>query len=742
MKSHRTIFHFLLLFLIGTSACRNSESTQPGQDVVIENSVMRLVIGHNGMAVSLVHKPTGKECLYQSGKIPAFEVTLNLPYNNEMQLKSVAKTTVVPADSVYWQDDDLQVCFSGLHIVATIKVKITEQYFALSFDHYEFRFPPFGDQRKHPIDGFTILQLPVKERKNFGEWLNVVWDEDVAVNLLATSPYTKIDGTTSDGCMILKGEMVSAIGGKEVGVALITTETSKLLDCVGQVESDFNLPRGVESRKQSEFGFSYLSLSDVNPGNIDDYIEYAKRAGFRAILVYYYSFARTPGHFEWNARYPGGMADLQSVVRKITDAGMIPGLHFHYCKAQKEDLYVSPVPDHRLHLLRIFTLARPLNIRGDTVWTEENPQGCTLDEGRRILKIGKELISYTGYTEKPAYAFTGCIRGALNTRPAAAETGEKFGLLDVDNWPIYIRFDQNTSIQQEVAERLGHIYNEAGFRFVYFDGAEDVHEPFWYHVANAQLKVYNCFDPAPLFAEGAFKSHFSWHILSRGNAFDVFKPEFMKEAVRKHQIPAAREMAKNFTPVNFGWIRDESPGENSIGLQPDMVEYICSKGAAWDCPVSLKGDLARFPAYPRGQDNLEVFRRWEEFRVTRIITKKEKNALKNPDQEHFLFLNRKGEFKLLPYTQIRDVAGGDSSVRAFLYFRKGKTGVVYWHTSAKGKLEVESKGHFHLYEDSEQEIPVDIKGNKVFLPVGKRRYFESNLSSEELIKLFENAKVI
>lgn len=742
MKSHKVIFYLLFLFVLGFGACMKKGKHHTGQDVVIENSEMKLVIAPDGRAVSLMHKPTGQECLSQSGSVPAFEITLHLPYNNEMQLKSVAKTAVVPADSVYWQGNDLQVSFSGLHIVATVKVKVTEHYFAFSFDHYEFRFPPFGDQRKHPIDGFTILQLPVKERKNFGEWLNVVWDEEVAVNLLATTPFTKIDGWQTTGGTMMKGEMVSAVGGDGAGVALITTATDGLLDAIGQLEHDFNLPRGAESRKQPEFGYSYLLLSDVHSGNVDDYIEYAKRAGFKAILIYYYSFASTTGHFNWNAKYPGGMADLQKVVNKIKDAGMIPGLHFHYNKAQKEDAYVTPVPDHRLHLLRVFSLARPLTRDGDTLWTEENPQGCTLDEGRRILKVGKELVAYTGYMASPAYGFTGCTRGHLNTCASEAEMGEKFGLLDVDNWPIYIRFDQNTSIQREVAERLGDIFNGAGFRFAYFDGAEDVHEPFWYNVSKAQLEVYNCFDPAPLFAEGAFKSHFSWHIITRGNAFDVFKPDYMKEAVRKHQIPAAREMASSFTPVNFGWIRDELPQENSLGLQPDMVEYICSRGAAWDCPVSLKGDLGRFPSYPRGQDNMEVLRRWEEFRLSGNITQSEREALKNPDQEHLLFVNREGNFELLPCRQIVGVAGGSKDVRAFSYSRKGKNGVVYWHTTSKGKMEVVVKGQFRLSEEFEQEIPVDGEGGKLILPVGNRRYLETNLSAEELIKIFENGKVI
>jgi hypothetical protein len=51
----------------------------------------------------------------------------------------------------------------------------------------------------------------------------------------------------------------------------------------------------------------------------------------------------------------------------------------------------------------------------------------------------------------------------------------RVGLLDVDTWPVFVRFTQNTGIQDEVAERLRAIYEQAGFHFVYYDGAEDVH---------------------------------------------------------------------------------------------------------------------------------------------------------------------------------------------------------------------------------------------------------------------------
>ncbi len=733
---------FQVIALFGWIACSADKPTSEGRDILIENGEMRLTLSPGGEAKSLIHKPSGQECLIQNENIPAFTVTLNFPYNNELQLRSIAKTTVHAADSVSRDGQYLHIFFSALHLVVNLRVDIAQDYIAFTYEGFEFRFPQFGDQRRHPIDAITVLQLPVADRANFGEWLNVVWDDQVAVNLLATNPHTRIDAVREKGYRILSGERVSEIGGKEAGVALITTTSDRLLDRIDRLEHDFNLPLGVQSRRQKEFSYSYFLLSDVNPGNVDEYLKFARQAGFRAIQVYYYSFVRTMGHYSWNSGYPRGMVDLQEVIQKIREAGMIPGLHFHYSKAQKEDLYVSPVPDHRLNLLRIFTLSGALDDTSSLVQVEENPSECTLDDGRRILKIGSELVEYEGFTDTRPYAFTGCKRGVLNTRPAHHEKGVKGGLLDIDNWPIFVRFDQRTTIQQEVAERLGSLYNQAGFRFGYYDGAEDVQAPFWYNVSKAQLQVHNCLNPAPLFSEGAFKSHFSWHILTRGNAFDTFAPEYIKEAVKINQLPAAAEMAQSFTPVNFGWIKDELPGENSIGLQPDMVEYVCSRAAAWDCPISLKGDLQRLRSHPRVNDNLEVIRRWEEVRLGKQITQEQKTALKNPEQEYFLLRNQKGGYEMLPYSQIMHAAGGNPDARAFLYQREGKSGVVFWHTSGEGQLELSlNTGHMHLYEEGYKEIPLEENGKKVILPLGSRKYFETRLSPEDLIKAFQDGRI-
>ena len=128
----------------------------------------------------------------------------------------------------------------------------------------------------------------------------------------------------------------------------------------------------------------------------------------------------------------------------------------------------------------MFTLAAPLDEQSTTIQVFENPRGSTMENERRFLQLEDELVTYESYTTDPPYRFLGCRRGALDTHASAHRKGLKLGLLDVDDWPLFIRFDQRTDIQAEVAKRIAPLYNEPGFRFAYFDGAEDVHYPYWF----------------------------------------------------------------------------------------------------------------------------------------------------------------------------------------------------------------------------------------------------------------------
>ncbi len=742
---YRIIAWYLFLALISLNIIGCSRTTKDPDDteIIIENKEMRLVINGDGTACSLIHKASGQECLMQDVKTPVFAITQYRPYDNEIQLAYPAKTKTFASDSIYRMGDDLVISFELIDYDATVGLKIMDDYIGFTLKSLEYHMADFGVKRKTNIDEFTLLQLPVKNRAHFGEWLNVSWDEDLAVNLLATNPFTRIDAENRPGYKNFQAGGTAEVGLEEIGAALIVTGKGKLLDRIDRVEKDFGLPLGVESRRSEEYKNSYYELRDVTVQNIDEHIAFAKQGGFRQMVIYYPDFAVSMGHFTWRPEYPNGMDDLKEITRKIEEAGMIPGFHIHYCKAQKNDAYVTPVPDPRLNLRQVFTLREDLKKGHDLITVEENPAGITLEEGRRLLKIGRELIAYENYTTTPPYQFLNCQRGALNTTPVGREAGDLIGLLDVDTWPIFVRFNQKTNIQEEVAERLAVIIKEAGFKFIYYDGAEDVAPPYWYNVSKAQLAVHDALDDKPIFSEGALKSHFSWHIITRGNAFDTFPPEVIKEATRKHPLTEIELVSNDFTAIDFGWIGYVAPGEETIGIQPDMLEYITSRAAGWNSIISLVGNLDHLRDHPRTADNMEVIRRWEEARITGFLSEEQKVDLHDPGQEHILLVNEDGSLELHPYRQILNIADGSQDVRAFIFDRNNKTWVVYWHTSGKGSIELPVDAEkINLFENLGKEIEVKANNENITIPVGNRRYIQFDLSHDEVLNLFAHANSI
>lgn len=725
-------------------------SESPGT-IVIENAELRLVIGSDGKARSLLNKPSGQECLQPEAdrctRASAFSITEYRPYNGDVHLVYPSKETTFEANSVRRAGDDLIVGFERSKWFATIGIRVTEDYLGLTLKRLEFAKGYSMNDIAVPMDEVAILKLPVRNRKYFGDWLNVMWDNDVAVNVLATDPFPKIDATKYRNYALLQATAVREVKLTGVGAALIATSKDKLLDRIERLERDFALPLGVKSRRNEEIRHSYLWLSSVSPKNIDDYIAIARKGGFRGIQMYWPAMFKSLGHYPWSDSYPGGMADLQAMTRKIRQAGMIAGFHIQHPKASLNDLYVTPVPDHRLNLLRMFTLAAPLEEKATTITVEERPEGCDLmtavmhNKGQ-ILKVGQELIKYTQYTTQPPYLFTGCQRGFLNTRPSAYPLGYKFGLLDIDGQPC-VRFDQRTSIQREHAEKIGQISKEAGFQFFSYDGAEDVHTPWWFWVSMSQYEVHKCLRPEPLFSTGAAKSHFGWHILTCSNEFDTFAPEVIKQATRDHQLAAAKYLAQDFTRCNLGWINYVAPSAATIGMQPDMYEFICSVSVAWDCPISLKANMTQLKAHPRTPDNLEVMRRWEEARLARFFSPEQIEAFRRGDQEHILLVDEKGGFELQPCEQLEGAAGGSRDMRAFVFGRSGKTYVVFWHPSGKANLEIDfDPGRVHLFRELGRELPIPKTAGGVMIPYGDRQYLLVDLSKQEVLSHLRSARAL
>lgn len=206
----------------------------------------------------------------------------------------------------------------------------------------------------------------------------------------------------------------------------------------------------------------------------------------------------------------------------------------------------------------------------------------------------------------------------------------------------------------------------------------------------------------------------------------------------------ARYMAVNFTSVNFGWNIYLAPTPSSDGYQPDMYEFVCSRGAAWDSPISLvvtsPDELIN---HPRTEDNLAVIKKWEEARIANLFTDEQKEMLKDPYQEHIL-LKIDGNHELLPYKKVPDFASGDPDVSAFLFIRDSNTWVVYWHKNGAGQLEIPISGKAMKVYNREMTVEDDHtrSGSVQILPIDNRRYLAFDLPEREVIEILRRSKII
>ena len=714
--------------------------------IVIENNFFILKLGEDCVARSLILKSTGKECIKQDEKIAFCSLVQERPYHNEIKLMHPNKRTVFPANRVRREGNKLIVGFELIELEAIVEINVKDAY--VSFTLVDFIIPEnaYGVGclliNPAPVLELRFLQLSIEKRERFGDWLNVVWDDHVAINILSTSPYPLIDSKVGKDHYIMYAKAVREVKLLGCGAALIVSPPDKLLDCIDSVERDFDLPPGVKSRRSDDVGESIYWTMDITPANVEQHIKYAIQGGFSRMLIYYRAFFKEgdgyhyTGDYNINENYPDGIEDVKAVLKKIKDAGITPGLHFLHTHIGIKSGYMTPVADHRLSLTQYFTLSNPLRKEDDVIYVEENPEGSPLNPNLQVLKFGGEVIHYDSYTTEYPYSFNNCKRGYYDTEVTQHALGEIGGVLNVSEFgatSVYI--NQRTSLQDEVAEKIAGFYNDAGFEFVYFDGSEGTNPPFEFNIPYAQYRIYKKLKQPPVFCEGAAKAHFSWHMLSGGNAFDVFPGNIFKEKIAEYPLSEAPNMADNFTRLDFGWWAFNKD------TQPDMYEYGTSKAASYNCPATIMVTLSTMTECARRDDVLEVMRRWEDVRRKRWLTQEQKELLKDPNQEYILLLSEKGEYELVAYFPIENAAEGNNLLSAYYFERNDKTYVVCWHTKGSGELLLPFEFEDAVYEEQlgDRQLKVEKTKDGFIIPVSGRRYLSSSVSKEKIIDAFEKA---
>ena len=394
--------------------------------IVLENSIFKLTLNDNAITESLILKSNGEELIMKDCELPFFSVTIERPFNNEMKLAHPNKQTILDVRRLQYENGKLTVSYDMLEASAVIDVKIAERYIAFTLDNFVV-FPEdigvglegidpdevYETRLVRPIIGLRLAQLPIKPREHFGEWLNVMWDEKAAVNILACDPYPRIDSEARKDHRILYGEALRDVKLKGTTVGLIVSEKDKLLDAINDIEYDFDLPKGVESRRSGLLNRSYYQNGSIFPSNVDEHIAFIKKAGIKNVVLYYpcvsndvpgLNYSRC-GEYDIREEYENGLDSLREMVKKMNEAGLTVGYHFLHTHIGLHTSYITPTADYRLNTTKKFRLAKPILADDTEIFVEEDPTGSPTTEKYSILMFMGELISSDGYTTERPYKF-------------------------------------------------------------------------------------------------------------------------------------------------------------------------------------------------------------------------------------------------------------------------------------------------------------------------------------------------
>ncbi len=708
-------------------------------NIVIQCESFCFVVGKNGKALSLkLHD--GEELLCDS-ETPLFSLTQERFFNNELKLMHLSKNTTLQSSGIRLEKDCLVASFYPIPYEAVIKLENKDNYLLFTLEDFIVPDSAYSGLSiaNPPAVKIRFLQLKLREMKYFGEWLNVCHDDNITVAVTGTKPHIFIDNEVFKDGRLLYAEAVKGISFKGSSAALFVCYKSEFLDKIKAFEEDFSLPNGVDSRRSDKINSSVYWVHDATPENIDEHIAYAVRGGFSMMLMYYTCFFKEEGgylrcgDYELRDEYTDDLEDIRKMLEKIKEYGITPGLHFLHSHIGLHSKYFTPEADYRVMHRQRLSLCADIDENATELYVDNYPLETELPENCKILRFGTELMHYKSCTDTPPYCYKGLTRGYNGTKAQKHPRGSYGGVVFISEYGGTSGYcDQNSSLQDEIAEKIAELYN-VGFKFIYMDGSEGVNAPYEYQIPLAQYRVYSKLNEAPLFCEAAAKAHFSWHMLSGGNAFDVFSTDIFKAMIDKYPLYEAKRMQMDFTRLNFGWWAFFSDS------RPDVFEYGTSHAAGYDCPVTIQSNLYNMKNNARIKDNLEVFRRWEYIREHKLLTEEQKLMIREPGREFILLKNSSGEYELQEYFPVETAI---EDITVYRFRRNGKNTAVLCHNFATADLFIQIENCILRNEIEGDILTTRPVPDGTVITVADRCYLETDLTDEEMTNVLKNIRLI
>jgi hypothetical protein len=674
MKPLKTIapLRFFILVLIITAPSFTKCTPEKGEVILIEDSAFRYEISKNGINISFVDKASGIDYLKKDSLSSCSKMTLKgKEYNvSDVSLKG----------------NQLKLEFGEAGTEVTVRLKKSGDYVNLKVESV-----------RGEADELTFVNIPLR--------LEGMPYEPFAACVLSMNLFTRVRELPA-----LQTNLWAAcykhfgITGAEV--TLIGVPQKEILPVIRDVMSNSkDIPHsdkgGAWALKQKEGYGSYLmNFGTLTEGSADEWISMCQSLGFNQIDNHgggdFFRF----GDFELNReKWPDGWQTYRKINDRLHKAGISSIFHTYAFFIDKNCRYVTPVPSEDLGYFNAFTLAEPLKPGDGEIVVNESTGNISTTTGFFVrnslsLRIGNELIEFSGVTHTPPYKFTGCHRGADGTKESFHNVSDSvFHLRE-----MFGRFvpGPETALFNEIARHTAEIVNEAGFDGIYFDAIDgsDIlagEEYFWYYGTKFIFEVAKQLK-RPVGMEMSSMAHHWWHYRSRWQAWDrpvrgykrfedihcaaiksgrLFLPPVIKSNENEHGLwrghtpminkYAGIENGGLLLPLHLGWWGNQTWNPPQVEPTfPDDIEYLCCKMIGNNAGLSMLGgvDNKYLDENPGIKRLIPIIKQYETLRHSNYFSDSIRTLLRQPGSEFTLLKGSDSIWRFKPVAyQKHKVAG-------------------------------------------------------------------------------------
>jgi len=428
-------------------------------------------------------------------------------------------------------------------------------------------------------------------------------------------------------------------------IALFGIKEKDALELIGQIEQKEGLPHILidgEWVKNSPLAGRPYIISNFGEATVDMMLDFTEKVGFYS-LYQSHPFANW-GHFELiPALFPNGREGMKACVEKARERNIRLGVHTLTNFITTNDPFVSPLPHPGLATYATTKITTAIG-KEDTEISLEDSSYYHRVTTLQTVRIGDELIRFSGISDEPPFKLLNCKRGAFGTTATSHNKGESIARL-IDH--PYKTFYTNMDLQNEMVDNLVDFFNETGVSHLDFDGHEGAYSTGYGDASKDYFALRFLKGVNHMVVNGTSQSsHFYWHLNTYMNWGEPWYGG-MRESQNDIRFNNQATLERNYQPNMLGWFWYQA------GTTLEEMEWMLARAAGWNAGYALVVHPGAIGKNPYTGEVIEAIRTWEEAKIRDLFNESQKALLKAGEYDFSLHKISEGEFQLQHYKKLK-----------------------------------------------------------------------------------------